>query len=434
MNQNLYEEKLSSFIDLLNQGISPEDIKEDNKDLAELFTTVMRIKHTKKIEEPSPVYVDQFASRLRQESQNIKRYGLFSRMSKISVAACILLVTAVGLGTFTQRVNTVSAKTINVVQTTKITELGGSGLRPAPIPGEQNFSYDQEDKIWEQSPTGTRSLLINPGYAREGNWSPDGKKLVYAGKGDNGSVGIWTAHRDGSQQIRLTNPANSYTFDEHPVWSHDGKRIAFTQTITQNNAAHGFDVSSQEIWVMDADGNNLKRVTEGREPSWSPDGAHLVYTRPSKMDGNQPEIWQIKLNGTEEQKIAEGKEPVWSPSGQFIAFTKTRAENKVLEKQQDGTAKYTLHVSYQEIWALNLINHKETRLTESPFYQDQVLRMLEDVKQRGTTQPAFLASSGLYDDYSPMWSPDGSSLYFARNVNDMNRPHFEMYRLDVKYE
>ena len=92
---------------------------------------------------------------------------------------------------------------------------------------------------------------------------------------------------DGGNQRNLTN---SDRFDESPSWSPDGKRIAFA--------------GNRDIYVMDADGGNQQRLTENRtndeDPSWSPDGKHIVFM--SNRAGNM-EIYVMDTDGENQRNL-----------------------------------------------------------------------------------------------------------------------------------
>ena len=106
--------------------------------------------------------------------------------------------------------------------------------------------------------------------------SPDGKELVFQ-SGKNGNIDIFKMKTDGTKVIQLTT-YNS--FDGIPVWSPNGKKIAYSKRMNNTN---------YEIWVMDADGSNKKNLTntEAMElyASWTPDGKHIAFS--SWRDGSQ---------------------------------------------------------------------------------------------------------------------------------------------------
>jgi uncharacterized protein YjdB len=118
----------------------------------------------------------------------------------------------------------------------------------------------------------------------------------------------------------------------HAAYSPDRTRIAFS-----SNRAGTFD-----IWVMDADGGDLVRVTsdsgDQSEPVWTPDGKRIVYTTTVGgrsqiasigVDGSDP----VQLTSTDGGNIA----PAVSPDGRLIAFASARAGNyEIYEMDMDG--------------------------------------------------------------------------------------------------
>jgi len=87
------------------------------------------------------------------------------------------------------------------------------------------------------------------------DWSPTGDKLAIAAVGD--TQGIWIANCDGSDARRITEDK-----DRSPEWSPDGTQIAF----------HSSRDGDWDIYVMDADGQNIKGLTENTasdlQPAW----------------------------------------------------------------------------------------------------------------------------------------------------------------------
>jgi hypothetical protein len=95
----------------------------------------------------------------------------------------------------------------------------------------------------------------------QGDWSPDSNRLVCRSGRDN-RQGIWIANRDDTNWVQVTSDGN----DAFPRWSPDGAKIAF-------HRESGGDV---DLYVMNADGSNIRRLTDATGPDtlpvWTPDG------------------------------------------------------------------------------------------------------------------------------------------------------------------
>jgi Tol biopolymer transport system component len=81
-----------------------------------------------------------------------------------------------------------------------------------------------------------------------------------------------------------------------------------------------FEVGSGgDIYVVNADGTGLRRLTQGMDPSWSPDGTQVVFARWTEPWG----IYAINADGSNERLLFGSnvaRAPVWSPDGGQIAF------------------------------------------------------------------------------------------------------------------
>jgi WD40 repeat protein/List-Bact-rpt repeat protein len=175
----------------------------------------------------------------------------------------------------------------------------------------------------------------------------NGRFAIYSGQE------IWIANADGANLTRLTAAPG---IDRSPRWSPDGTKIAFASVRNGNS----------EIFVMNADGSDQRQLTfnpaRDRISAWTGDGTQIVY------DKEFTEIYAINVDGSGgERKIADGLLP--------------------------GTSRYRNRIAFSSVGG-------------------GIVAMSLDGSARTQVTPVNVA------DFSPTWSPGGTDLVFTRPSGD----------------
>jgi Tol biopolymer transport system component len=146
-------------------------------------------------------------------------------------------------------------------------------------------------------PDGTElQRLPIDGWVEYASFSPDGSRIAYMGHGGD-DYDIYVADIESGASARLTDAPGS---DGWPAWSPDGSAIAFKSqrddclyADADVDCWHGDEPGEHDdIWIMDADGANQRRVTPeaGQFVAWSPDGATLLVSGRT--------LFVVRLDGT----------------------------------------------------------------------------------------------------------------------------------------
>jgi len=185
-----------------------------------------------------------------------------------------------------------------------------------------NGIYSESDGLWRRrlSPGSTPEPIVETSdQFLTPAISPDGSRLVF-GKAFVERVETWRLPLGDAAAARASPLLTSTHSDMNPSYSPDGRFIAF----------HSTRSGASEIWVVNRDGTNPRRLTSTNArttatPRWSPDGGWIVY---ESTEPGQSEVYTIRSNGGPAQRLtfdaATDAIPNWSRDGRTIYFCSNR--------------------------------------------------------------------------------------------------------------
>jgi Tol biopolymer transport system component len=179
-------------------------------------------------------------------------------------------------------------------------------------------------------------------------FSPDGRQLAFVSTRDgNADIFVMPFHPDGTD---ASNPTVNLTRhkggDFHPAFSTDGKLIAFSSD------RDGYRAS--EIYVMNADGSNVRRVTHASgwngSPAWSRDGSWIYFY--AKREGDSG-IYHIRPDGSGEKRIVSGPalSPAVAPDGRVAFGARQKESWQIFSVKEDGSDRRMESDGRHEYWA-----------------------------------------------------------------------------------
>ena len=236
------------------------------------------------------------------------------------------------------------------------------------------------DQLWVMNADGSNSMRLAGSIVSPHDtfiapvWSPDGGKIAFSSDRD-GDVEMYVVDVDGANVRRLTNSDGE---DWFPAWSPDGEKIAFS-----SNRDGNF-----EIYSVDADGANTTRLTNNDAddglPVWSPDGRRIAFSSAggSSSGGESLGIFVVDADGANTTRLTDedagSSFPAWSPDGAKIAFWSTRASG-----------------GGGDVFVMNADGSNITRLTRHEVWDDLITM-------------------------TPVWSPDGRRIAFSSDHGDVH--------------
>ncbi|MDR4518683.1 MAG: biopolymer transporter Tol [Nitrosomonas sp.] len=207
------------------------------------------------------------------------------------------------------------------------------------------WDYDEQYDIYETDLDGKniKNLTNTLGYDAEASWSPDGKYIAFASnrrayaeelseeeaalfqKDPSSMIDIYIMDADGSNVKRLTHTTS---YDGGPFFSPDGKRIVWRRFSPSGREA--------EVFTMNIDGSDQKQITRLKALSWAPfyhpSNEYIIFS--TNIHGHRNfELYIVDVDGKQEPVRVTDKPgfdglPVFTPDGQYLTWTSDRVPTK----------------------------------------------------------------------------------------------------------
>lgn len=184
-----------------------------------------------------------------------------------------------------------------------------------------------------------KRLTNTPGYDAEATISPKGDKIIFTSLRD-GDPEIYTMKLDGSKQTRLTFEKG---YDGGAFFSPDGTKIVFraSRPKTKKELADYdslvkdglFRPTILEIYIMDADGKNIKQITNFGKASFAPffhpKGKKIIFSsNVNSKTGRNFDLYMINIDGSGLEQVTFNATfdgfPMFTQNGKHLTFASNR--------------------------------------------------------------------------------------------------------------
>ncbi|MDI3309958.1 MAG: peptidase S9 [Thermoanaerobacterium sp.] len=248
--------------------------------------------------------------------------------------------------------------------------------------------------------------------------SADGNKLVYVS--DNSIYEQYIKTNNTRLLVKGGN-ADTDTYYEQPSFSPDGRKMIYTKKIIAPRDNHGFYEKESSLYELDLKTLKSDKVADGSYGSFVKGVNAIVFERDGK-------ILYKDLNSNIEKTVDEGRFPSVSPDGNYIAYEKQQIKTDIMKDN------ISIKESMSNIWITDAANFEiKKQITLNIPKKDVVEDWLKNLKSLNL--PQSLVVNGLYSYFNPVWNSSSNSIFVMKNKNvDVNGNVMRLMKIDLSKE